>query len=82
MSKKVHNLWEYGQGLWCHYGHPSDDYTASAFTGLDESGKFCVCLSFHKGSMPAFDTRFLYGEAELEQAMRKVQPDLRKWRIA
>ena len=77
-SKKIDQNIE--QGLWANHGHPDDDYVARAgFTDIvDEQPYF---ISFHQGEMPAFNGWLFSTEDELEKGMRKLQPDLRKWRL-
>lgn len=42
-----------------------------------EGGRYI--LNYHKGRMPAFSWERFYTLVELELAMRKFEPDLRKW---
>jgi hypothetical protein len=80
-SKKVKD--NVGSGLWADYGHPDDNYIASASEVLDpESGERGYAISYHHGEMPAFNADEFETLDELEAAMRKLQPDLRKWRTA
>ena len=67
------------RGLWSCYGHPAD-YVAVAssvdtYTGTEYQ------IRYHQGEMPAFAADRYTTLAELEAAMRKVQPDMRRWRL-
>ena len=63
-------------GMWCAYGHTDDDYIATV--GIDSDSYYLSC---HHGEMPSFETRAFDTLDELENAMRRLQPDLRRWRI-
>jgi len=67
----------HGAGLWAEYGHPQDDYIAAVRDDLESN---CYVISFHKGRMPAFNSKTIATLEELETEMRKVQPDMRKWK--
>jgi hypothetical protein len=68
-----------GRGLWAEYG---DGYVASAYESEDEDGKLWYVLSYHKGQMPSFDAQAFETIQALTLAMRKIQPDVRRWRLA
>ena len=75
MSKRVENNLEFG--LWAD----RNGYIATARRdiALHEDGEYL--LTFCVGGNDAFDVKQSKTLAELETAMRKVQPDLRKWRL-
>ena len=77
VSKKVKD--NVNTGLWTNYGHPDDDYVATACGRPTWGDKYCI--SYHHGSLPAFKTETFETLTELEAAMRKLEPDLRKWRV-
>jgi hypothetical protein len=76
VSKRVSDNLD--RGLWAEYG---DGYIASAYESEDEASKMWYVLSCHKGQMPAFDADAFETIQALIQAMRKVEPDLRKWKL-
>ena len=39
-----------------------------------------ISITYHHDEMPAFDSETFETLAELEAVMRKLEPDLRKWR--
>ena len=62
-------------GLWYENEH---GIIASAWDDIGgEGGRYI--LNYHKGQMPAFDYERLDTLEDLESAMRKFEPDLRKW---
>lgn len=77
------------RGLWCNY---RADYVATAWYDLGaaalspddlsdpELGAYVI--QYHKGEMPAFDAKRFHKLEDLVEAMREVQPDLRKWKLA
>jgi hypothetical protein len=67
-----------GRGLWAEYG---DGYVASAYESEDEDGKLWYVLSYHKGQMPSFDAQAFETIQALTLAMRKIQPDVRRWKL-
>lgn len=71
-----------GRGLWTYYGHPDDDYTAAVGYGHNpDDGSEYFYISYHHGEMPAFNTECFDTVEALIAAMRKAEPDLRKWRL-
>ena len=77
MASKLDQL---DSGLWTE---DTNGYIASAYRDLDaaEFGIGEYALAFHKGAMP-FHKAYRFKTLEgLEMAMRKVQPDLRRWRL-
>lgn len=68
------------RGLWTEYGAPEDDYIASVYES-DDGDVINYVISYHHGSMPAFNAESFSDIPALIQAMRKVQPDLRKWKM-
>lgn len=68
------------RGLWCEYGAAQDDYSASVHETDDNDGLRYV-ISYHRGRMPAFSARAFASVPALIQAMRRVQPDLRRWKL-
>lgn len=78
-SKKVKkNI--YAGGLWVEYGHPQDDYTASAgWIGPSRDADEQFFVSYHKGRTPAFNTVYFDSLQQLEAAMRGIAP-LHKWK--
>jgi hypothetical protein len=80
-SKKVRDNVSLDSGMWAYYGHPDDDYTANAEGFINpETGERGFVISYHHGEMPAFNSEGFDTLDDLEAAMRKVEPDLRKWR--
>ena len=75
VSKKVKN--NIDTGLWASYGHPDDNYIAAVIRQPETSD---YLLAYHHGEMPAFDSETFETLAELETVMRRLEPDLRKWR--
>ena len=63
-------------GLWASYG--GGEYVASAWR--DEWDNLFY-ISYHKGEMPAHESRSFASLDALITAMREVEPDLRKWRL-
>jgi len=74
-STKIQN--NIDTGLWTEYG---DGYIAHATVVYDENGNEYGRLSYHKGRMPSHEREDFSNLDDLETAMRKVEPDLRKWR--
>jgi len=66
-----------GRGLWIEYG---GGYVAVAGQ-IDDGDGVRYVLNFHHGEMPAFKHETFDTIDELIAAMRKVEPDLRKWRV-
>lgn len=71
------------RGLWIEFGAAEDDYVA--FTSWappthDQAEYFYI--SYHHGEMPAHHTETFTTIEDLIAAMRKVEPDLRKWKLA
>jgi len=77
VSKKIKDYID--TGLWTKYGHPDDDYVATACSRPTRANNK-YSIGYHHGSLPAFKTETFETLAELEAAMRKLEPDLRKWR--
>ena len=78
MSKKIDNITPDEPGLTTTY---SGDYIANAFaTYNEETGQVVYQTTCHKGEMPAFNGETFKTREELEAAMRRVQPDMRRWR--
>lgn len=69
------------RGLWVAYGVPEDGYIASAYES-DDGDDIHYVLAFHKGALPAFKAQSFTDIPALILAMRKVQPDLRGWKLA
>ena len=62
-------------GLWFEN---ENGIIASAWDDIGgEGGRYI--LNYHKGQMPAFNSTRYNTIDELETAMRKFEPDLRKW---
>lgn len=66
------------RGLYAEYG---SGYTAVA-SEMDTDDGTQYYLHFHKAAMPAHDGLEFTTVAGLIAEMRKVQPDLRRWRLA
>lgn len=79
------------RGLWHEYGHPDDEYTASAWYDLGAAASYpdefddpdlgAYVLQFHKADLPPFHAERFHTISGLIVAMREVEPDLRKWRL-
>jgi len=67
-----------GRGLWVRYG---GDCVAVAGQIDDGDGDLRYILDFHRGEMPAFKHEIFNTIDQLIAAMRKIEPDLRKWRL-
>lgn len=78
-SKRV--LDNIDRGFWVEYGYPDDDYSASTHRERDPDGRDEFKISYHKGDMPAFNTENFSTIEALIMAMRKIEPDIRKWRL-
>ncbi len=74
-TKRVVNHIE--RGLYAEYG---GDHIAVAGQIDDGDGERYI-LSFHRGERPAFRTETFSTIDELIAAMRRVEPDLRRWRL-
>ena len=73
-SKKVQQYAD--TGMWADYGAPEDDYWASVY----EDATCGWRIAYYKRGQ--YLSSLACGDLdELEQEMRKVQPDLRKWHI-
>ena len=66
------------RGLYVEY----NGYIASVYESFNEDDATTYyVISYHKGAMPAFDANAYTEITALIQEMRKVEPDLRKWRL-
>jgi len=75
VSKKIdQNL---DAGLWVETRHGN---VASAFYSLGDYEDGEYILNWHDGHMPAYRTERFGTAEELEVAMRKIEPDLRRWK--
>ena len=80
-SKKVEQNVNSGSGMWAYYGHPDDNYIAAVSEETDpNTGAREFVISYHHGEMPAFSSEGYETLDALEAQMRKLEPDLRKWR--
>ena len=85
MSKRVKDNLD--RGLWVNYGAPEDDYMAVAdrqpaqYYNDREFWPASFNISYHKGQMPMYDSQTFYSLEDLIETMRRVEPDLRKWRL-
>ena len=82
MSKRVKDNLD--RGLWAEYGVPEDGYIARACkadTNLWANDPPHFMLFYFKEALPAFNREDFYDYGELIVAMRKVETDLRKWRL-
>lgn len=67
-------------GLWVAYGAPQDGYVASAYES-DDGDSVHYVLARHKGEMPPFRDESFTDIPALILAMRKIEKDLRKWKL-
>jgi hypothetical protein len=74
-SKRIADNLE--RGLYCEYG---SGYTAVASEIQTEEG-IQYNLAFHQEALPAFNAITVETVPALIVEMRKVQPDLRRWRL-
>ena len=79
MSKKVRD--NIDRGLWTYYGCPEDGYSAAVGFVYRDWEKVYL-LACYKEEMPAFQWEEFTSLDALEMAMRKVQPDMRKWHLS
>ncbi len=63
-------------GLWAYLPH---GYIASAFVSIGDYDEGEFILNHFKEGMPAHAGERFHTIAELERAMRRYEPDLRKW---
>ena len=66
------------RGLWTAYG---DGYIASAYGVEDDDGAPHCIVSYHVAGMPAHKIETFRTVQALIQTMRKIEPDLRKWKL-
>ncbi len=86
MSKRIKDNLE--RGLWCNY---RADYVASVWydlgavamspEDLNDPDLGAYVIQYHKGELPAFNAKRFHKLADLETAMRWIQPDFRKWQL-
>lgn len=77
-SKRIKDNIE--RGLWTEYGN---GYIASVgWQPPDFETDECYYISYHQGEMPAFNSERFKTITALILAMRKIEPDLRKWILA
>jgi len=70
------------RGLWAEYGAAEDNYIAAAgMQHPDHDSDGYYYITYHHGRMPAFDTETFDTIPQLIAAMRKLEPDLRKWKL-
>jgi len=68
------------RGLYTEYG---DGYIAAVHESEDENaGETHYVLQYHRDGFPAHDADAFETIPALIQSMRKVEPDLRKWKLA
>lgn len=68
-------------GLWAYYGPPEDDYVAKVCDIINPfTGKRTYWLTYHHSGRPILSGSIYTTLGKLEVAMRKLEPDLRKWR--
>jgi len=71
------------RGLYADYGAPEDDYIAYVgWAPPDHDQDEYFYISYHHGEMPAHHVETFTTIEDLIAAMRKVEPDLRKWKLA
>lgn len=69
-------------GLWCKWKKLSDgDDCIVSIRVVESTYNTVYVLDFHRGFFPAFDNEAYNTLEELIEAMREIEPDLRKWKL-